>query len=165
MFPNHNFNKRKEYVMISTNEVFSNNEFFEVKSKAEEEYKDRIKKKEERTREIQQIRETVYAILDLVNAFKWHGEAINQIKFAKRGSNIKICVAVYRVNIEEHYIKSIDRCALAGFVKKAEEKVNELGYSAACWEKVYEIINRFNGWYARCEFTTGNDSLTIGFEE
>lgn len=88
--------------MISTNEVFSNNEFFEVKSKAEEEYKDRIKKKEERSREIQTIRETVYAILDLVNAFKWYGEAVNQIKFAKQGSNIEICVAIYRVNIEEH---------------------------------------------------------------
>lgn len=151
--------------MISTNKVFSNSELFEVKSKAEEEYKDRIKKKEERSREIQQIRGTVYAILDLVNAFKWHGEVVNQIKFAKQCGNIKICVVVYRVNIEEHYIKSIDRCALAGFVKKAEEKVNELGYSATCWEKVHEIINRFNGWYARCKFITGKDSLTIGFEE
>lgn len=151
--------------MISTNEVFSNNEFLEVKSKAEEEYKDRIKKKEERSIEIQQIRGTVYAILDLVNAFKWHGEAVNQIKFVKQGSDIEICVAVYRVNIEEHYIKSIDRCALAGFVKKAEKKVNELGYSATCWEEVHEIINRFNGWYAQCEFITGKDSLTIGFEE
>lgn len=43
--------------MISTNEVFSNSEFFEVKSRAEEEYKNRIKKKEERSREIQKINE------------------------------------------------------------------------------------------------------------
>ncbi|MCI8621930.1 MAG: hypothetical protein HFJ50_09885 [Clostridia bacterium] len=151
--------------MISTNEIFSSNELFKVKSKAEEEFKDRIKKKEERVKEIQQIRGTVYAILDLVNTFKWHGEVINQIKFSKQSGNIKICVAVFRINMREHYINSIDRGTLAEFVKKAEEKVNELGYSSTCWEKVYEIINSFNGWYARCEFITGKDSLTIGFEE
>lgn len=169
MFFSYNLNKRKEKVMIDTSEIFPRNEFLEVTSKAEEERSDRIKNKEEREREIQQIRGTIYAILDLVNTFKLHGEAVNQIEFSKQGGDIEICVAVFRINTDQRYIKSHDRCdlaeGLAEAVKKAEEKVNKLGYSSTCWRTVHDIISTFKGWYARFAFITGNDSLTIGFEE
>lgn len=153
------------YGEICEGEVFPKNEFFEVKAKAEELYKEIIERKKQREKEVQQIRETVYAIFDLVRIFRLYGEAVARIKIASCGEEIRIGVLVFRENVENDYFDSFGADSLSEAIKEKEKEFKQGKYSIGIRSDLRRIINRFDGWSASCANTTGDNSFTISFED
>lgn len=153
------------YGEIYEGEVFPKNEFFEVKAKAEELYKEVIAIREQRKENVRQIREAVYTIIDLVSTFSLYGEAIKKIRFESFGEGIRIGVWVFRQNIESNYYSSFEGNDLSEVIKKAEEKINEGKCFLGNEIDLRRFINRFDGWNAYFEQVTGDNSFTISFED
>ena len=153
------------YEEICVGEVFPKNEFFEVKAKAEQLHKEVIERKKQRKEEAQQIRETVYAILDLVSTFKLYGEAVEKIKIASCGEEVRVGVLVFRENVENGYYDSFGACSLSKAIKEKEEEFQRGKYSIGIRNDLSRIINRFEGWSASCTNTTGESSFTISFKD